>query len=573
MLHQLRSHSSTWASGRDGAVPRAALTVEDPPSDQQQSSQAVIEAGAPSRASPCRRRRVILVTVAIFTVLLVFAYVYVPSWIIQSRLAGGTNIALEQAHLHIDGETSRMLSPSCRVFAPKSLLQLPLISYRATMRNIRVKVLTDVGGSRHEEIGLFVAQENVAITSSQDVNATVHGSFDITGEQHLGAFTNKFIAQENVSADLQVRLDASGFVWGWLPVYFKGISVHYTATIPAMNNFATRLITVDEILSAEGRPKNLTVGCNAWIYNPSPLALTVHDDMQMHVQYEFKQKNYTIGVLRVGLLSIAPGDNLVSASLDVLQTDDNEEAMVAVIGAYIGGEQDGYGPAGTRPFSVSVVHATAKSELVRAAMAGLSATVRFNPKPFSWLKLLSGDVVVGGSLIGRRPSLYNASVNLKILNPLPTPARLDQVHLEAYHMSLGGADLYNFTRAERDLGEAYQIHPRGDGDQILRFRIFPLSGEFKIPDSISTIKELIEEAAMENITVGVKVTLHCTVGGEPGFYQRVEYTNKALHGALCYHVANPAYPCSMGPAGFDHLLRAFPRGDDAARGATPLLSI
>jgi len=570
----LSRHGPTCAPGHDGATARAASGVEDPLADPQQSSQAADEAGAASTASrPSRRRRVVLVAVVVFAVLLVLAYVYVPSWIIQSRLAGGTDIALEQAHLHIDGETSRFLSPSCRVFAPKSLLQLPLISYRATMRNIRVKVYTDVGDSRPEEIGLFVADENVAITSSQDVNSTVHGSFVITGEQHLGAFTNRFIAQKNVSAELEVRLDASGFVWGWLPVYFKGISVRYTATVPAMNNFATKLITVDEILTAEGRPRNLTVGCSAWIYNPSPLALTVHDDMQMEAQYEFKQKNYTIGVLRVGNLSIAPGDNLVFASLDVLQTDDNEEAMVAVIGAYIGGEQDGYGPAGTKPFSVSVVHATANSELVRAAVAGLSATVRFNPKPFSWLKLLSGDVVVGGSLIGRRPALYNATVNLQVLNPLPAPARLDQVHLEAYHKSLGGPDLYNFTRSEAylgDLGEAYRIQPRGDGDQILRFRIFPLSGEFKIPDTISTIKDLIEEAAMENITVGVKVTLHCTVGGEPGFYQRVEYTNKALNGALCYHVASPAHSCNMGPAGSE---TTFPRGGDATQGTTPLLTV
>lgn len=413
------------------------------------------------------------------------------------------------------------------------------------MRNMRVKVFTDVGDSRRAEIGLFVAQENVVITSSQDVNSSVHGSFEITGEQYLGAFTSKFIKQENVSAELHIRLDASAFVWGWLPVYFKGISAHYTATIPAMNNFATKPITLNEILTAEGRPKNLTVGCNAWIYNPSPLSLSVHDYMQMEVQYGFKLKNYTIGVLRAGTVSIVPGANLISASLSILQTDDNDEALVALIGEYLGGEQDGYGPAGTKPFSVSVVHATANSELVRAAMAGLSIKIHFYPKPFSMLKAISGDVVIGGSIIGRQPSLYDISVNIKLLNPLPTACRLDQVHVEAYNKNLGGADLYNFTRSEQDLGDTYWIQPKDYGDQIIAFQLSPLSGEFKIPDSMSVIEELIKEATAENITVGVRVTIHATVGSEPGFYQRVEYTNRALNAALCYHVLKPAHPCNM----------------------------
>lgn len=489
----------------------------------------------------------------------IVAYVCVPSWIVQSKLDGGTDlVALEGARLHIDGDTSRLLSPSCRVFAPRSLLQLPLISYKATMRNMRARVFTDVGNSRWEEIGLFVAQENVEITSSQDVNSSVQGSFEITGEQFLGAFTSRFITQENVSAKLQIRLDAGALVWGWLPVYFWGISAHYTATIPAMNNFAAKPITLNEILTAEGKPKNLTVGCNAWIYNPSPLALTVHDYMQMQVQYRFKRKDYTFGVLRARAISIVPGDNLVSASLSILQTDDNDEALVALIGEYLGGEQDGYGPSGTKPFSVSVVHATANSELVRAAMAGLSFMIHFYPKPFSMLKAISGDAVIGGSIIGRRPSLYNISVNIMLLNPLPTACRLDSVHVEAYHKSLGGADLYNFTRSEKDLGDTYKIQPKGYGDQIIAFQVHPLSGEFKIPDSISTIEELIMEAAAENITVGVNVTIHATVGPEPGFYQRVEYTNRALNAPLCYHMWAPAHPCSMGSGG-------------AARAAAPLL--
>jgi len=191
-------------------------------------------------------------------------------------------------------------------------------------------------------------------------------------------------------------------------------------------------------------------------------------------------------------------------------------------------------------------------------MTGLSMMIHFYPKPFSMLEAISSDVVVGGSIIGRMPSLYKVSVNIKMMNPLPTACRLDQVHVEAYHKSLGGADLYNFTRSEQDLGDNYWIQPKASGDQVIAFQVFPLSGEFKIPGSISVTEELIKEAAAEDITVGINVTIHATVGGEPGFYQRVEYTNRALNAALCYHVLEPTHSCNMGSGG-------------AARAIAPLL--
>jgi len=506
---------------------------------------------APASRRRARRRRALLAGLACVLALLTLAYVYLPSWIVQGRLAGA-DVQLERAQLELGAGTSRVLAPSCRVVAPQSLLRLPLISYRASIQNMRAKVLVDMGSNRREELGLFSGQDSLVIDSSRDLNVTAHGLFDITGEQYFGAFVNKFVTEASVSVKFQAEFDANTRIWGWFPLYVKGISVSYTASMPAMNNLATELTEIRDIFSAEGRPSNLSLGASAWVYNPSRVSLTLNDYVQIQVVYRLGGRDFQVGLLRTAGMTVAPGGNLVRTAFDVLQDGGNREAVEAMMEAYLGGVQDGYGPSGTKPLAVRLRGdggETSASELVRAALSGLNASVLFRPKPFHWLENLTVDVVVGGSIFGRKPELWSATVNLNMMNPLPAPVRLDRIHLEAYHKNLGGVDLYNFTRTKVDLGDNYWMRPKGRGHQIWQFEVYPFKGEFKVPDSMSTIYDLIREARAENVSVGLNVTVIVTVGTIPGFRQEVVYTNREIFGAICYHVEAPTVPCGMGAAG------------------------
>merc|ERR1719424_498750 len=115
----------------------------------------------------------------------------------------------------------------------------------------------------------------------------------------------------------------------------------------------------------------------------------------------------------------------------------------------MGGIQHGFSPAGTKPFLVGILDdgdATASSELLRKSMKGLDVAFKFRPAPMYFIKDITADVTIGGSLIHWPPSLYKSVVHLKVVNPLPTQARVEGVFLTAYHMNLSGPVLYRFNR-------------------------------------------------------------------------------------------------------------------------------
>jgi len=489
-----------------------------------------------------------------FTLILCF----LPSYIIQDRL-NGAHITLNSASMVINSTTANMVRPSVKILAPEALLSLPFISYTATIHpfqaTIKMSISSGVPGSPADEvtIGVMHITKELQIASGADLNMNVEGEFEITGDEYLAKVVNQFIISPDLAATMKATLDCSGLVWGWLPVYFPGISVHYTTKVAAFNNFKDNDPMLDKIITAYGEPSNLAVGCTAFINNPSPMSLVVHDAVQMRVTYDYNGINYTVGVVKSPGFTIAVGRNTVQGTLHIQQTQDNEQAIIDMVTAYMGGIQHGFSPAGTKPFLVGILDdgdATASSELLRKSMKGLDVSFQFRPAPMYFIKDITADVTIGGSLIHWPPSLYKSVVHLKVVNPLPTQARVESVFLTAYHMNLSGPVLYRFNRK---LDPNKYLVPASQ-EVVLDFDLF--LSEVGIPDSLKEIEKLAKEAVDQKITVGIHAEMNMIV--DPAYRQHVSYTNNQIWGTICYHATVPKEKCGSPDVGRRLLLPSEP---------------
>lgn len=491
----------------------------------------------------------------LWLIVVVALYLTLPTLIIQSRL-DHADVTLRSASMTIDADTSATLKPEVAIFASKELLQLPMISYHATIPPFEASVLVDKSvtsetslegsskSSQPVELGIFKSGAPLTIDSSKDVNLKVTGKFTITGKDFMGDVVNHFIKSPTMAAQMKATMSITAKVWGWLPIYLPAVSVHYTDIIPAMDNFKKKDVTLDEILTAEGLPGALTIGCSAFVNNPSPAALIVNDQVRMQVAYEMLGQNYTIGVVSAPSFIVNPGDNVVNGTLVVEQTLDNEEAIVEMITAYMGGLQHGFDPSATKPFQVSIKDDgvnTAHSEMLRNALNGLDLTLKFRPQPLTFLRSITGDVsFLDKSKDKWFPSMYTAKVNLLVFNPLPQKASVLGVRLKAYQDDLeSGKLLYNFDRTFTQ--EKYIVPAQKETWVSFDLNFFQ---EVSLPSSWGDIKDLAKQIPHREITVGVNAEI--TMLLHPSYEQKIRYTNEKVSGYMCFHIGHPTSLCTAG---------------------------
>lgn len=481
------------------------------------------------------------------------AYIYLPSYIAQARLARA-DIKLDSAMVAIGGDTTNLLSPRVQVRAPQSLLALPLISFVAHILPFTAQIFVDVDAPKQpgdseaaappqvaRELATMHVNETLVINSVNDVNMSVGGELTITGPEHLGILVNRFIKEKTVAATIVAKVNCFVWIWGFIPMYIYGIEFTYTEHIPAFNNFSAEMIALDEIVAAEGKPSNLIINCTAFVFNPSPMSISVSDLVRMNVAYEYRGASFIVGQLGIPALKLEPGRNIANANFTVQQRPDNDEAIQHMITAYMGGTLTGLGPGGTNPMTITILDAgpaTANSKLLQTALAGLSVAVNFRPKPIYFVKAITADIVIGGSLIHWPPQLYNATVHISVMNPLPTAAKLIHVKLSAEHLNDKGENLYNFIRTEEQLlGNEYVVPPQVD--HVVSFQLHALT-EANVATGIRQIEDLATEALAQNVSVGVQADLIVMVGG---YRQLINYANSKLSSSLCFHATIPTEMC------------------------------
>lgn len=503
-----------------------------------------------------RHWKIFLVIGILWLIVLIVMYFTLPSLIIQSRL-NGANVSLRSASMQINADTSATLNPEIVVFAPQSLLSMPMISYKATIPPFQASVTVDraiasedgSGSSEQVELGIFKSSSDLKVDSSKDLNMRVTGTFTITGKDFLGDVVNHFIKSPNMPVNMKASMSLTAIVWGWMPIYLPSVSVHYTDLVPAMNNFATKDVTLDEINTANGQPGELTINCSAFVNNPSPASLIVNDSIQMRVAYQYAGQNHTIGRVSAPYFKVNPGDNVVNGTLVVQQNLDNSEAIVEMITAYMGGLQHGFDPSATKPFQVSIWddgENSAHSEMLRNALHGLDLSLKFQPQPLTFLRSITSDISFMDWEKGHwRPEVYTAKVNIKVFNPLPQSASVLGVNLKAYQDNLSSEKLlYNFNRVFDKT--QYVVPPQRETWVTFELKFF---SEVSLPTSLSDIKDLAYQAAHKQIFAGVEAQLEMLV--HPAYTQTVRYTNEQLSGYLCFHVGHTESMCGVGGAALE----------------------
>jgi hypothetical protein len=471
-------------------------------------------------------------------------YFTLPSLIIQSRL-DGADVTLRSAFMQINADTSATLNPEMEIFAPQALLSLPLISYTATIPPFRATVSVDKTipshgdstASEQVELGVFESSQELQVDSSKDLSMRVAGVFTITGKEFLGDVVNHFIKAPVMAANMKASLSISATVWGWLPVYLPSVSVHYKDYVPAMDNFRKKDVTLDEIVSADGQPNKLTIGCTAFVYNPSPAGLIVNDHIQMRVFYQYLGQNYSIGRVSAPSFRVNPGDNTVNGTLVVEQTLANTQAIIEMITAYMGGLQHGFNASATKPFQVTIRddgENSAHSEMLRNALNGLDLTLKFQPQPLNFLQSITSDVCIFCT--------NTARVNLLVFNPLPQSASVLRVNLLAYQDSLSSnKKLYKFDKNFTQ--DQYIVPPQTPF--WVSFDL-TLTKEVIIPSSWGDLIHLTNEGLHREIYAGVDASLEMLV--HPSYKQTVRYTNEKLSGYICFHAMHSDAVCGSGAA-------------------------
>lgn len=497
-----------------------------------------------------------MITGAVFFISTIVGYLVLPSYLVGARLAKA-NISIGNVGVVIDKETTNVVDPQIHMFAPKELLAFPLLSFTATVPPTVAKAYSYVDGMSRPgqgkppqvlvEIGTFHLAETINLDSSKDVNLVLKGSFTVTAPQYLPSLVHNFIVSPSVPLTVKASVDVSAWAWGWLPVKFWSIPVTYSMAVPAFDNFNSHMIALDQILAADGKPSQLGVKCTATVYNPTPLSLVVNTNMRMKIAYDYLGSETVVGMIEAENISIQPGLNTPAATLLIQQDGSNQGAITGLITAYMGGLQKGFQPAAQKPFQVRVHDEgadTSDTALLRQALAGLSIGMMFRPKPVSFITMITADVVIGGSIIHGR--LYECTLHLTIKNPLPAPARLRGVDLEAFTPQLtNGTSLYNFNHEHLDSSK-YIVpsanDPKTGGVVTLDFSLG--ISEVALPTSFKEIEKLATQALHRKMTMGITAKIYITVDGENGgYHQTVEYRNEELAGIICYNLFEPDKIC------------------------------
>jgi len=190
----------------------------------------------------------------------------------------------------------------------------------------------------------------------------------------------------------------------------------------------------------------------------------------------------------------------------------NDDAIRALVTAYLGGAAHGYEPVGTHLLTGLNLRdcggtATAASPLLQVGLKDLDLDVALRPKPLRFITSVTADITLLGTMMDRWPPRALESVlHLTLANPLPTDVFVNTVQLQAYFMNLAGDKIYDFSRV---MEPRMRVAP-APALSTLDFELFP--DEVSLPlGNWTEIKDLVREASKHNFTVGVKATLDLMV--------------------------------------------------------------
>lgn len=502
----------------------------------------------PRNAGPVRRRRQWRWRIAGFVLVLWAAALAVCLYVlyIVQRLLHGAHVSLSSASIVINHSTVSVLDPHVQFHAPQPHLGMPWISFTATVHPFQALVLVDldINDLRPTKnqilVGVMHIDKELHLESGRDVNMSVTGVFDMQAGAYLPQIVHRFVFLPHLRATLKASVGVSGTVWGWMPIYLPRVPVEHTMSIAAFNSFETEPPSLHAMNAGYGQPHSLSIGCSASVYNPSPITLIVNEPVEMRVSHRWNDADHVIGKLSHPGLTIVPGTNIRDGTLTIekRKADSNTDAIADLITSYMGGIQNGVSSKGNKPLLVSVLddgYDGANSNLLKKALKGLNASLMLHPAPSHFIRALTVDVTIRGSIVHWPPALYSSTVHLMMHNPLPATARLESVRLEVYDKNLSGPLLYHF---HRDLDPSSYVVPQGQ-ETLSSFGLY--KSESAQPENMEHIKEFIQKSAEEKTTFGINAVMNLIL--EPAYKQQVNYKDNDVPGVVCYHAASPRKVC------------------------------
>jgi hypothetical protein len=476
---------------------------------------------------------------------------FVTKKIISAKISAA-QVSLQTAEMEIDRDSSTM-QPHFQVFVPQDLLYVPLVSFEAWVQPMEVFVYAPVEAVRRPgeaapstvlgEVGAVYLDE-FEVSSGEDLNLNMRGKLTITSDAYFAKMIRNGIMQPTLMMAMKGSADFNVRLWGWLPVWLSGVDVEYQLEVKAFDDFKQEAPALKDIVTANGQPGRLEVACTATIFNPSPASVTVRDDIELKVMYQWEGMQFEVGRLRTSYCHLEPGMNVVNGAVTIEQLPGNEAAIKAVATAYLGGVQDGFKPSGTHPLRVSLVEpddeVSVHSPILRAALRGFDVSTDFRPKPIKFVTRITCDITIAGSVFGWPPKLYMANLYVWVQNPLPQEVRVRAVNLRAFVGNLTGPLVYNF---QHNLNPSEYVIP-ANAEVPLRFQLGLADVAWP---GMRPILDLMGQAMSKKITLGIDTSLGLTV--MPGYEQEIDYTNNAIYGIICYHVLPPSATQRCGDVG------------------------
>mmetsp|Transcript_116281 Transcript_116281/g.282194 ORF Transcript_116281/g.282194 Transcript_116281/m.282194 type:complete len:539 (-) Transcript_116281:41-1657(-) len=483
----------------------------------------------------------LVAAVALWLVACVVVYLTVPQIIVAQRIKLA-ELDIKECILAIGPNADSEVFPTARVSVSKSALQMPLISYKAHIKGFTATIWWKRQGEADDEdileIGTIHIERGVDLDSSKDVDIELSGTVKVSNTRSMGQVANYFMVSKNITTRFTATVDVWAYVYGWIPVPFKGIFVGKDLTIPAMNEFKTSPPTLKEFTHVHGLPGELNISASAFVYNPTPATLVLRDSCQVQIYYTYDGSEYRVGTLYVDApITLKPGLNLLEAMARIISPPAGDPTALAIkgfAGEYIG-PQSGLSPAGMKPLLVRMADGTSESRLVRQATQFLSVDINFRPKPVYFLLALTCDVIAMASAV---PPFYRAVVHLRVHNPLPQTVRLQEVLVEARHLNLSGPVLYHYNH---HLDSTKFVLPPL-AEITLDFELNPLQEiSWGFLFSPLELQQLLKEASQQVLAGGVIVDL--TVRVEDGYEQAIPYRNEAIDILLCFRSVTPSDLC------------------------------
>mmetsp|Transcript_91029 Transcript_91029/g.262410 ORF Transcript_91029/g.262410 Transcript_91029/m.262410 type:complete len:627 (-) Transcript_91029:252-2132(-) len=477
---------------------------------------------------------------------LLILYGVVPEWMIQRRLEAAP-VDIREAILEIGGNNGAfVIQPTLDFTVPREVLQLPLVSYSASVNGFTGRIYFHRTEADHSVskllLGEFDCKNKLYFNTEEDVHIRAGGLMSVDRPENVQVMMREFVARPNITLSLEAVVNIWGRVYGFLPMALFGVTISKALTIDAFNGFRGNPIRLTKLLGVEANPEQAAVTATANIFNPTVCTLIMKEDFEMNIAFPDGERDVNpivLAIMKVAApMRVSPGNNSNRATVVLRPTKENEDTVKRFVAAYMG-EQEGIMLAGERalPLPVRIWDVRSGSKLVETVTKDLVVDVDFAVLPMKFLSAVTADIVALNDLRG-----YSVFVNLLITNPLPQLVKVRAVELHAHHPDLNGDVIYDYNRVVEP-PYLNPLHYRLEANQTKTVS-FELSPAMEVKAKVvSNMLNLVRQATQGMVSLGIDLVLTVEVGRGDGLVMPIAYQNHKLEGKFCVNALPPRSPC------------------------------